>query len=61
MSNTQLLTSSQVGTRLGITRQAVVARVHEGTLDAALQLPGENGAFLFEPEVVDAAKGRYER
>lgn len=61
METLRLLTTSEVAERLGITRQAVAQRVRSGSLEAAYKSPEPNGGYLFDPEVIDAARGRYQR
>ena len=48
------LTTTEVAERLGIARQTVVQRVHNGKLTPIGQLPGRNGTFLFDAEQIDA-------
>lgn len=47
------LTTSEVASRLGIARQTVLQRVHTGKLAPIGQLPGRNGALLFDAEQID--------
>lgn len=49
-----LIGSAEVCDRLGIDRSTLVRRVQSGRIKAALQAPGSNGAYLFDPEVIDA-------
>jgi len=51
----QLLTTSQVAERLGISRNTVLQRVSYGRLTPSAQLPGRTGAFLFDAEQIEAA------
>lgn len=56
MSNLELLTTSEVARSLGITRQAVLARVASGSLVPTMKLPTSTGAYLFSvDDVADAA------
>jgi len=55
MSNLELLTTEQVAADLGITRQAVAARVKSGTLVPAFKAPAKNGAYLFSPTAIAGA------
>lgn len=48
------LTSTEVAARLGIARQTVAQRVRTGKLTPIGQLPGRNGALLFDAEQIDA-------
>ena len=48
------LTTTEVGARLGIARQTVLQRVRTGKLTPIGQLPGRNGALLFDAEQIDA-------
>ena len=61
MPNLDLLTTEQVAAALGITRQAVFARVAAGKLVPAFKSPAATGGYLFTQEVVDDAPGRYQR
>lgn len=47
------LTTTEVAARLGIARQTVLQRVRNGKLTAIGQLPGRNGALLFDAEQID--------
>lgn len=49
-----LLTSPQVARRLGRSNRTVHRLVEAGVLQPAQKLPGPNGAFLFDPETVEA-------
>lgn len=60
MSRVNLLTTAQVATRLGISRQAVVARVRSGSLDPAFKAEGDRGGYLFDPSDVPASDGEGE-
>lgn len=48
------LTTTEVAARLGIARQTVLQRVRNGKLTSIGQLPGRNGALLFDAEQIDA-------
>lgn len=54
MTSSRLLTSTEVAERLGIARQTVAWRVARGQLTPAQKLPGRNGAYLFDPEQIEA-------
>lgn len=54
----QMLTTSQVAARLGISRNTVLQRVTYGRLTPTTQLPGRTGAYLFDAEQVEAAAER---
>lgn len=47
-----LLTSPQVATRLGCSVRTVHRMVKDNLLQPAQKLPGPNGAFLFDEDVV---------
>lgn len=47
-----LLTTAEVARRLRLTRQTVCLAAREGRLDAAMKLPGRNGAYLFDERAV---------
>lgn len=47
-----LLTTAQVARRIGRCRETVLLAVRRGRLVAAVQLPGPNGAYLFEESAV---------
>lgn len=49
-----LLTSTQAAQRLGCSPRTVHRLVLANELEAALKLPGPNGAFLFDPDEIDA-------
>ncbi len=51
MSN--LIPASEAARRLKITRRQVSRLVHEEKLEPATKAPGRNGAFMFDPAVVD--------
>lgn len=55
MTNSTLITTTQVAAILGLTRQAVIARVNAGTLTPAMKLPAAHGAYLFDLTTVKAA------
>lgn len=44
---------SIVAERLGIDRRRVLRMVQRGTLKPVQKLPGETGAYLFDPEDVE--------
>jgi hypothetical protein len=48
-----LLTSAQVAERLSRDIRTVHRMVDDGRIEAATKLPGETGAYLFEPAEVD--------
>jgi excisionase family DNA binding protein len=50
----ELLTSPQVALRLGCSTRTVHRLVTSNTLTPAHQLPGPNGAFLFDAADVEA-------
>lgn len=49
------MTTTEVASRLGIARQTVVQRVRTGKLTPIGQLPGRNGAYLFDAEQIETA------
>jgi predicted site-specific integrase-resolvase len=52
--NTDLLTSAETATRLGIDRGTLTRWVQAGRITPAMKLPGKNGPALFAPADVDA-------
>ena len=52
MKSQQLITAREAASRLGVTRHAIVRRVHRGTLRPVAKLPGKTGAFLFDPATI---------
>ena len=53
MPNGSLLTSPEVAARLGCSVRTVHRLVTSDQLIPAQKLPGPNGAFLFDPNVVE--------
>lgn len=53
----ELLTTHELGRRLGVTRMTICRAVKEGRLRPAAKLPGANGAYLFAPSAVDEWRG----
>ncbi len=51
-----LLTSPQAAHRLGVSLRTVHRLVADGKLAPAQQLPGPNGAFLFDETVVETLR-----
>lgn len=49
-----LLTTAQAAARLRTSISTVNYRVRVGDLKVAQKLPGETGAYLFDPKVIDA-------
>lgn len=49
----ELLTSSEVALRLGLTQNHVARMARLGTINPAMRLPGRRGAFLFDPATVE--------
>ena len=49
-----IVTAAEAAKILGITRRAVLARVHAGTLSAAMKASGKTGAFLFYRDHIEA-------
>lgn len=56
MSNVDLLTTRDVAEALGVSTREVARRVETGALEPAVKLPGLRGAFLFDRDVIQAAK-----
>lgn len=54
MTTPDLLTTTQVAARLGLTRQAVLARVKAGTLAPSYTQPANRG-YLFDQRNLPAA------
>lgn len=52
MTTSQLLTTTEVAQRRGVSRQAILAQVTRGTLEPSLTLG--NGYYLFTPAQVAA-------
>lgn len=53
MPISDLLTTQQAAERLGVSRRTLTRWVESGKLAIADRLPGETGAFLFEPAALD--------
>jgi hypothetical protein len=53
MPNGTLVTSPEVATQLGVSVRTVHRLVTSNQLIPAMKLPGPNGAFLFDPTVVE--------
>jgi excisionase family DNA binding protein len=51
-----LITSPQVAQHLGVSLRTVHRLVADGKLAPAQQLPGPNGAFLFDQSAVEALR-----
>jgi excisionase family DNA binding protein len=49
----ELQTTAQVAERLGLTPRTIARMVDDGRITAATKLPGERGAYLFDPAEVD--------
>jgi hypothetical protein len=56
-----LLTAAQVARQTGLCRESVNLAAREGRLEAALVLPGPNGARLFTTDAVAAWRPQPER
>lgn len=54
MQGTDLITTAQVAAAKGVNPRTVARWVQSGRLPYATKLPGETGAYLFDPAVVDA-------
>ena len=48
-----VLTSSQVAEKLGKSKRTIQRMADKGELEAFGKLPGPNGAYLFDPKVVE--------
>lgn len=51
----ELLTTREAAELLGVTTRTVARRVDAGSLQAARQLPGATGAYLFHRTTIEAA------
>lgn len=49
-----LITTADVAARLRCTTRTVARLVYRGELHPAAKAPGSRGAFLFDPETIDA-------
>lgn len=56
MSTSELLTTKTVAEILGISRQAVVERVHRSALVPAHKIETPNGAYLFDSEYIETVR-----
>lgn len=54
MVNTDTITTAQAAERLSTDRKGVRRLVARGDLAPAMKLPGLTGAYLFDPEAVEA-------
>ena len=48
----ELLTAAEAATVLGVTARTIRRWAHDGTLPAAMILPGPTGAMLFDSDTV---------
>lgn len=53
MSTRTLLATREAAERLGVDRRRIVRMVQSGTLTPVLKMPGETGAYLFDPADVE--------
>ncbi len=49
---TELLTTREISRRLGVCRETVCLAIRSGHLQAAMKLPGRNGAYLVAESAV---------
>jgi excisionase family DNA binding protein len=61
MTATDLMTAAQVAEVLGCSQRTIARMAEDGRLTPALKLPGETGAYLFDPAVVRRAKAAQEK
>lgn len=53
-----LVTITDAAERIGVSRSTVMRRVRNGDLEYALKVPGDKGAYLLDPDVVEAERLR---
>lgn len=58
MSKSRLTTTAEVADLLGISARQVARRVAGGELEAAMKLPGERGAYLFDRAYIEGIAAR---
>lgn len=51
-----LLTTTDVAAQLGVSVRTIHRMAKAGTLPYVVKVPGETGAYLFDPAVIDARK-----
>lgn len=56
MSHLHLMTSAEAASTLGVSTREVARRAATGALTPAVKLPGLRGAYLFNPDDVDAMR-----
>ena len=61
MSSTALMTTTEAGRILGKSPRTVQRLAENGDLEYAQKLPGPNGAYLFEPAVIQRHAARESR
>lgn len=54
MRKTSLVGTAEVAEALGCNVRTVVRMVQSGSLEPSVKMPGRTGAYLFDPETVDA-------
>jgi len=57
-TETEDLTVSEIAARFGISSRTVLRRINDGTLTAAVKLPGRTGTYLVNAEHAAAVMGR---
>ena len=53
MVNSELMATSAVATRLGVSRNQIIYMMKQGEITAKMKLPVVNGTYLFEPAEVE--------
>lgn len=61
MTAPDLMTAAQAAEVLGCSQRTVARMAEDGRLTPALKLPGETGAYLFEPAEVERAKAAQDK
>lgn len=56
MTEPELLTTAQAAVRLRCSPRTVTRMAEDGRLTPAMKLPGETGAYLFEPAEIERAE-----
>lgn len=53
MTHSELMATSAVATRLGVSRSHIIHLMKEGKITPKMKLPVVNGTYLFDPAEVD--------
>ena len=53
MVNSELMATSAVATRLGVSRNQIIYMMKQGEITPKMKLPVVNGTYLFEPAEVE--------